>query len=99
MFSVHYGGKVVNCVPLPLNCLLVVLITVQIDAEIEGRKKKSVATGEEREANPESRMADKRLLWRTYGDGTALKSLLCICPPAPHGRVRGAPAAGAIPRT
>jgi len=27
--------KDVNCVPLPLNCLLVVLITVLIDAEIK----------------------------------------------------------------
>lgn len=35
-------GKDVNCVLLPLNCLLVVLITVVIDAEI-----KLVATGAE----------------------------------------------------
>lgn len=27
--------KDANCVPLPLNCLLVVLITVLIDAEIK----------------------------------------------------------------
>lgn len=28
-------GKDVNCAPLPLNCLLVVLITVLIDAEMK----------------------------------------------------------------
>lgn len=28
-------GRDVNCVALPLNCLLVVLITVLIDAEIK----------------------------------------------------------------
>lgn len=28
-------GKDVNCVALPLNCLLVVVITVLIDAEIK----------------------------------------------------------------
>lgn len=32
------GGRDVNCVALPLNCLLVVLITALIDAEIEKKK-------------------------------------------------------------
>lgn len=44
-------GKDVNCVPLPLNCLLVVLITVLIDAEIKllpqarGRERTRVRDG------------------------------------------------------
>lgn len=48
-------GKDVNCVLLPLNCLLVVLITVVIDAEI-----KIVATGTEG-SELKSGIADKRL--------------------------------------
>lgn len=36
MLSISFiMGKDVNCVPLLLNCLLVVLITVLIDAEIK----------------------------------------------------------------
>lgn len=79
-------GKDVNCVPLPLNCLLVALITVLIDAEIKllPRARKG--------SEPECGMADKRLSWRTYGDGTALK-VCSICLPTPHGLVSGVPIA------
>lgn len=37
-------------------------------------------------------MIDKRLSWRTYGDGTALK-VCSICLPTPHGRMSGVPIA------
>lgn len=60
-------GKDVNCVLLPLNCLLVVLITVVIDAEI-----KLVATGAEG-SELKSGTVDERLSQQTYEDSIALK--------------------------
>lgn len=53
VFSIPFMmGKDVNCVPLPLNCLLVVLITALIDAEIkllpQARKGVNQSRGERR---------------------------------------------------
>ena len=76
-------GRDVNCVPLPLNCLLVVLITVLIDAEIKLLPR---ASGGEwtrvrgwQIKDDRSEHMEMALLW---------KSAL-YAPPAPHGEEDG----------
>lgn len=59
-----------------LNCLLVVLITVLIDAEIE-------MLPQARAGNESELRVDKTLSWRPYGDGTDLKAS-SVYPPTRH---------------